>query len=61
VDQRWCGWILLPWLNNDWRWMQGRDDSPWYGSARLFRQRAHGDWAGVVAEVVKAWSERATG
>jgi tetratricopeptide (TPR) repeat protein len=51
-------WVLLPWLNNDWRWMQGRDDSPWYGSARLFRQRTHGDWAGVVADVVKAWGER---
>ncbi len=52
-------WILLPWLNNDWRWMQGRADSPWYPSARLFRQRSHGDWDGVMAEVVAAWREQA--
>ena len=51
-------WILLPWLNNDWRWMQDRADSPWYPSARLFRQRFHGDWDGVMAEVVAAWRER---
>ena len=48
-------WLLLPWYMADWRWMQGRDDSPWYGSVRLFRQRAHGDWRGVVAEVAAAW------
>ena len=52
-------WLLLPWFGADWRWMQGRDDSPWYASMRLFRQRAHGDWAGVIAEVVAAWRERA--
>jgi len=51
-------WILLPWFNADWRWMQGRADSPWYPSARLFRQPAHGDWASVVAELVAAWRER---
>ncbi|THD62787.1 tetratricopeptide repeat protein [Phenylobacterium sp.] len=31
-------WILLPAFMTDWRWMQGRADSPWYPSARLFRQ-----------------------
>jgi hypothetical protein len=40
--------------------MQDRDDSPWYGSARLFRQRTHSDWSGVVADVVEAWNARAT-
>jgi len=51
-------WVLLPWLNADWRWMQGRSDSPWYPSMRLFRQPSHGDWVSVVAEVVQAWCER---
>jgi hypothetical protein len=31
------------------RWMLKRDDSPWYGSVRLFRQTTLGDWSGVVA------------
>jgi tetratricopeptide (TPR) repeat protein len=43
-------WILLPRLS-DWRWFRRRDDSPWYGSARLFRQVDEGDWAGVVSMV----------
>lgn len=51
-------WILTPWLNSDWRWMQKRRDCPWYASARLFRQPAHGDWDSVIAEVVSAWRER---
>ncbi|MCR5875740.1 tetratricopeptide repeat protein [Phenylobacterium sp. J426] len=52
-------WILLPWFNADWRWMQGRAHSPWYPTARLFRQPSHGDWAGVVADLVAAWTCRA--
>jgi tetratricopeptide (TPR) repeat protein len=43
-------WILLPRLP-DWRWFKERDDSPWYDSARLFRQTHEGDWAGVIAMV----------
>jgi tetratricopeptide (TPR) repeat protein len=43
-------WILLPRLS-DWRWFKDRDDSPWYDSARLFRQTHEGDWAGVIAMV----------
>jgi hypothetical protein len=31
-----------------WRWLLGRDDSPWYPTMRLFRQTAGGDWAPVV-------------
>jgi hypothetical protein len=42
--------VLLP-ARPDWRWMQGRDDSPWYPTLRLFRQRAAGDWADVMARV----------
>ena len=33
----------------DWRWMRSRDDSPWYASARLYRQPVPGDWATPVA------------
>jgi tetratricopeptide (TPR) repeat protein len=43
-------WILIPHAP-DWRWLTGRDDTPWYGSARLFRQSAPGDWDGVISRV----------
>lgn len=39
-----------------WRWLNGRDDSPWYPSARLFRQPAPGDWDGVIERVTRALS-----
>ena len=44
--------LLLP-RHADWRWMSGRPDTPWYPSARLFRQAAFGDWSGPV-EAVRA-------
>ena len=37
-----------------WCWLLDRADSPWYASARLFRQRSRGDWAGVVADLCEA-------
>ncbi len=43
-------WTLLP-AAPDWRWLQGRTDSPWYPSMRLFRQEALGEWAPVVARM----------
>ena len=43
-------WVLLP-LAADWRWLQSREDSPWYPSVRLFRQRRIGDWQSVIEEV----------
>ncbi len=45
-------WILLPYAP-DWRWLLGRDDSPWYPSARLFRQSSPGDWTGVIRRVAE--------
>ena len=44
-------WILLRFAA-DWRWLEERDDSPWYPSMRLFRQSAPGDWDGVIRQVV---------
>ena len=43
-------WVLLK-HDADWRWQSGRLDSPWYPSMRLYRQRASGDWASVIASV----------
>jgi ADP-heptose:LPS heptosyltransferase len=43
-------WIMLPHLA-DWRWLEDRRDSPWYPTARLFRQPASGHWAPLIAEV----------
>ena len=42
--------VLLP-FQPDWRWLLARDDSPWYPTARLFRQPQPGDWDGVIAAV----------
>jgi len=43
-------WVLLP-HTPDWRWLLARSDSPWYPSARLYRQQAHGEWAAPLAQV----------
>ena len=40
-------WILLPHLA-DWRWMQEVETTPWYPTARLFRQAKRGDWGDVL-------------
>lgn len=54
-------WVLLPAWGTDWRWMQDREDSPWYpGVMRLFRQRRHGDWTEVVDRVAGALAALAT-
>jgi len=43
-------WIMLPFAP-DWRWLLDRSDSPWYPSARLFRQKKPQHWGTVVAEI----------
>lgn len=53
-------WLLLK-HDADWRWMQGRDDSPWYPGMRLFRQRTPGDWASVIAAVTQALTQLSPG
>lgn len=40
-----------------WRWLRGRDDSPWYPGMRLFTQHRRGDWADVLAAIVAALNE----
>ncbi|MBW4475106.1 MAG: tetratricopeptide repeat protein [Stenomitos rutilans HA7619-LM2] len=52
-------WLLLPFAP-DWRWMQARNDSPWYSTMRLFRQPAYGDWGSVIQAVEKALIGRTT-
>jgi tetratricopeptide (TPR) repeat protein len=44
--------ILLSGFATDWRWMQGRDDSPWYPMARLFRSGIDGDWDRAIDAVL---------
>ena len=46
-------WLVLPYAS-EWRWLLERRDSPWYPTARLFRQRKAGDWLGVMREVAAA-------
>jgi hypothetical protein len=46
-------WVMLPY-EADWRWLTGRDDTPWYPTMRLFRQTAPGDWAGVIERIIAA-------
>lgn len=43
-------WVLLRHLP-EWRWLLGREDSPWYPTAKLFRQTEPGDWEGMMARV----------
>ena len=46
-------WLALPHAP-DWRWLMGRSDSPWYASARLFRQTERGDWRGPITAMAAA-------
>jgi len=45
-------WILNR-FDTCWRWLIDREDSPWYPTATLYRQRARGDWDGVVARMAR--------
>lgn len=51
-------WILIPRVP-DWRWGTKGSSTPWYPTARLFRQRVRGDWAGVLTDVHAALSDAA--
>ncbi len=52
-------WLMLP-LAAEWRWLTERDDSPWYPTARLFRQRRLGDWDEVMVRVGAALRDEAS-
>lgn len=43
-------WVALPW-SADWRWLSDRDDSPWYPTMRLFRQREAGHWRELLGSI----------
>lgn len=43
-------WMLVPHVS-EWRWLTEREDTPWYPTMRLFRQRSPGDWDEVVRRV----------
>lgn len=53
-------WVMLPFLP-DWRWLQGRDDTPWYPSVRLFRQTEWGRYDQVIERVAAALKEHKAG
>lgn len=43
-------WVMLK-HEADWRWMDEREDTPWYPTMRLFRQPRAGDWSGAARQV----------
>ena len=53
-------WTLLA-HEADWRWMDGRESSPWYPGMRLFRQPRAGDWGAVVGRVAGELAALAAG
>jgi hypothetical protein len=50
-------WLLLP-LNADWRWLRNRADSPWYPTAKLYRQKSAGNWDEVFGRVAADLRQR---
>lgn len=45
-------WVALK-SDAEWRWLRDRDDSPWYPTMRLFRQKRRGEWSGVFAAMAE--------
>ncbi|WP_051340629.1 tetratricopeptide repeat protein [Azospirillum halopraeferens] len=55
-------WVLSR-FDGCWRWLSGRDDSPWYPTLRLYRQEAPSDWTPVIARLaadLRAWASTRT-
>lgn len=51
-------WVMLPQYALDWRWLLDRGDSPWYPSAKLFRQPVRGDWTSVINKISQYLSQQ---
>lgn len=51
-------WLLLSFAP-DWRWLLGREDTPWHPKARLFRQPRPGDWAEPAARMARELADLA--
>lgn len=51
-------WMLVP-FHADWRWLHGRETSPWYPTMRIFKQDGYGDWKGVFQKVTAALAKAA--
>ena len=52
-------WTLLPFAP-DWRWLLDREDTPWYPTMRLFRQKSRGQWQPVISRVAEELGRLAT-
>jgi hypothetical protein len=50
-------WLAVP-FSSEWRWLLGRDDSPWYPTMRLFRQTVFGQWSDVFERIADAVQAR---
>jgi tetratricopeptide (TPR) repeat protein len=50
-------WVLLP-MASDWRWLREREDTPWYPTMRLFRQKERGKWDEVLGRIAQALGQR---
>jgi hypothetical protein len=46
-------WLMIQRYSTDWRWLLDRDSSPWYSTARLFRQSDYGEWAPVIQKITQ--------
>jgi len=46
-------WVATP-LAPDWRWLLDRNDTPWYPTMKLFRQKTPNDWQHVIAQIASA-------
>lgn len=49
-------YVMLPSQNSDWRWLEERNDSPWYPSITLFRQQTGEEWKSVIDRISTALS-----